>query len=136
MAQKNDYLISTLSKAALEWGTHRYTNSRGYVYGEGYLPIHAEDARRLELYNNNGTDYENVYGENLFHCSSVDGLFEGVLRSQGNRAKGDIYAKQFAGDKNLKALGHWFREVNAQEGDQVKVTWISPTEICIELLSE
>ena len=51
MPNTNDSFITTLKKAHLEWGTHRHTNTRGIVYGEGYLQIPISEARRLDIYN-------------------------------------------------------------------------------------
>lgn len=85
------------------------------------------------IYNQNGTDGEDIIGQNLFYCNSIDGLYQGVLRAQGNQDN-PRYAKQFSGDKNLKAIGHWFSQIDASIGDRIRVTWISPTEIIIEKL--
>lgn len=134
MAQRGDNFIVTVQKAHLEWGEHRYTNSRGIVYGEGYIKIPADVARRYNLLNQNGTNGKDVLGENLFYCKSADGAFSGVLRAQGCQEAGDIYAKQFAGDKNLKAIGDWYYSQGVTVGDRVKVTWTSETELYIELL--
>lgn len=122
----------TLKKSHLEWGTHRYTGSRNQIYGEGYIPIPSHIAYNYNLLNNNGTNYTDVLGKNLFNCTSVDGKFSGILRAQGSREAGDIYAKQFSGDKDLKSLGDWYYAIGASIGDQVKVTWISLTDIEIE----
>ena len=129
----NSYTI-TLKRAHLEWGTHRYTNSRGIVYGEGYIPIPSHRARAFSLYNQNGTGYSDILGENLFNCTSADGLFSGELRAQGCHQAGDIYAKQFSVNGDLRALGDWFYKIGACVGDRIKVTWISDTDIIIEKL--
>lgn len=39
MANIGDNFITTLKDAHLRWGTHRYTNSRTRIYGEGYLQV-------------------------------------------------------------------------------------------------
>ena len=132
MAQQGDSYIVTVQRAHLEWGEHRYTNSRGIIYGEGYIQIPAQYARRYNLLNQNGTNGTDVPGFNLFNCYSADGLFSGVLRAQGCYEAGDIYAKQFAGNKNLKAVGDWYYACGMQVGDHVKVTWINSTDLCIE----
>lgn len=132
MANTGDSYIITLSKSHLEWGTHRYTSSRGKVYGEGYIPIPARIARNFDLLNNNGTNKQAVLGKNIFNCASSDGLFHTTLRSQGCSKHGNIHAKQFSGNKNLKAIGSWYSQLNAQVGDQVRVTFTSPTDIVIE----
>lgn len=134
MAKAGDSYIVTIEKSHLEWGKHRYTNTRGIVYGEGYIKIPAKEARRLNLLNANGTDNKNVLGENLFNCVSADRNFKGVLRAQGCSGAGEPYAKQFAGDNNLKAIGDWYYSVGAKEGNKVKVTWSSHTDIVIELI--
>lgn len=134
MAQAGQSYTITLKKAHLEWGTHRFTNSRGVVYGEGYIPIPDIDARTFNIQNQNGTGYTDIFGVNLFNCRSVDGLFSGIVRAQGCKEAGYVYAKQFSGDGDLKAMGDWFYAVGANIGDRVKVTWSSPTDIVIEKL--
>lgn len=134
MANTGDSYAVTIKRSHLEWGQYRYTNSRGIVYGEGYIKIPAKEARRLNLLNTNGTYGRDIWGENLFNCISADGTFSCVLRAQGCSNAGEPHAKQFAGDNNLKALGDWYYIMKAQVGDQVKVTWSSPTDIVIELI--
>ena len=85
------------------------------------------------VYNQNGTGGKDIIGQNLFYCSSADGLYQGILRAQGNQDD-SRYAKQFSGDKNLKAIGTWFYQTGASIGDRIRVTWSSPTEILIEKL--
>lgn len=129
MAVAGDSYTIILNQAHLEWGTHRYTGSRGLVYGEGYIPIHSDIAHSFNLYNSN---FQNTgLGYNEFNCISADGFFEGVLKSSGCSHKGDIYAKNLHGSGNLRALGNWFAYCNAQVGDHVEITWTSPTDIVI-----
>ena len=134
MAKAGDVYEVTLTKAPLEWGTHRYTGSRGRIYGEGYIPIPSAVAHMYDLYNGNGTGKQDIWGENMFRCTSADGLYRGILRAQGCNRAGDIYAKQFSGDGDLKAIGSWYASIGADVGDIVRVTWISSTDIEIELL--
>ena len=133
MAQAGDSYAITLKKTHLKWGEHRYTNSRGTVYGEGYIPIPARYARKYQIVNKNGTPSGDTLGLNLFNCKSADGYYEGIIRAQGNTRAGYIYAKQFAGDKNLKALGDWFYKVSASVGDKVLVEWTSATDIITKI---
>lgn len=134
MANAGDSYAVTLTRAPLEWGTHRYTGSRNRIYGEGYIPIPSDVAHKYDLYNGNGTGKRDILGVNLFRCVSVDGVYSGVLRAQGCNRAGDIYAKQFSADGNLKAIGSWYASMGADIGDKVRVTWISPTNIEIEIL--
>lgn len=131
MAKRGDSFTITLKRPHLEWGSYRHTNSRGIVYGEGYIPIPASDAYRIELLNSNGTNGQDILGQNIFNCTSVDGNFRGLLKAQGNQSD-ERYAKQFAGDDDLKAIGDWFYAISANVGDCIEVTWISSTDITIE----
>jgi hypothetical protein len=120
--------VTTLKRAHLEWGNYRHTNTRGTVYGEGYIQIPRSDAIRIGINNSNL-----LGGRNTYNCNSVDGFLTNVtIKASGSSTAGDIYAKQFQGDGNLQLIGDWFNHVNAQTGDRVRVTWISPTEIEIE----
>ncbi|OAY86961.1 hypothetical protein AWM78_16200 [Bacillus subtilis subsp. subtilis] len=125
-----DTFTTTLKRAHLEWGSHRHTNTRGTVYGEGYLHIPRQEAMSLGIYNSNCSGANIIYT-----CNSADGFLQNAsLKASGCSTAGDIYAKQFQGNGNLQLIGQWFRHVNAQVGDQVKITWISQTEIEIELI--
>ena len=101
MANAGDTFTVELNQAQLEWGTFRFTGSRGLRYGEGYLKIPKPVALNLQLFNGNHTSGYDILGENIFHATSADGLFTGTLRSEGCSNAGDPYAKQFAGDKDL-----------------------------------
>ena len=132
MANTGNFYIITLKQAHLSWGTHRYTHTRGFVYGEGYIPIPIKYARRYNIVNSNATGGNDVLGQNIFNCRSVDEFFTGTLKAQGNSAAGSNYAKQLSANNDLKALGAWFVHINAQVNDRIKVTWTSPTDIVIE----
>lgn len=132
MANAGNTFTITLKQAHLNWGTHRYTNTRGVVYGEGYIPIPTIYAQRYNIVNSNATGGSDILGQNIFNCTSVDGFFTGQLKAQGNNAAGGNYAKQFSANDNLKALGSWFKHINAQVNDRIRVTWVSPTDITIE----
>lgn len=131
MARTGNSYVVTMEKAHLEWGSYRHTDSRGVVYGEGYILIPASYAREYELYNSNYTDGQDTLGKNIFNFRTADGFLSGVLKSQGSRNAGNIYAKQFSVDDDLKALGDWYAHVNMQVGDKVEVRFTSPTDIVI-----
>ena len=131
MAKAGDTFTIILKPPHLEWGTLRYTGSRGIQYGEGYIPIPASDAYRIGIFNSKQTNGNDVLGSNLFICKSVDGYYSGILKAQGNQSN-DVYAKNFSGNDDLKAIGSWYSKINANVDDRIKVTWISPTEITIE----
>lgn len=132
MANTGDSYVITLKQSHLGWGTYRYTNTRGPVSGERYIPIPAQYARRYNIVNSNATGGRDILGQNIFNCTSSDGFFTGQLKAQGNNAAGGNYAKQFSVNNDLKALGTWFVHINAQVGDRIRVTWVSPTDITIE----
>lgn len=132
MPKSGDYFIVELKPSHVDWGNYRYTDTREAIDGEGYIPIPLPQARSLGIYNSN---YKHTgLGYNLFNCTSADGHFDGVLKAAGSKESGDVYAKQFEGNGDLKALGRWFRKCGAKVGDRVKVLWTSPNDIVIELL--
>jgi hypothetical protein len=129
MPNTGDSYTVTIRKSHLKWGTYRYSNTRDPIYGEGYIRIPLKDARTFGIFNSN-----NASANTQFNCKSVDGYFNGVLLAQGSNKAGAIYAKQFAEQGNLKGIGNWYAYTKAKVDDQVRVTWISPTDIIIELL--
>ena len=131
MAKAGDSYVVTLKKSHLNWGTHRYTATRDYIEGEGYIPIPRHRAMAYALYNSNGTNKRDELGKNIFRYSSNDGRFSGLLRAQGSNSAGDIYAKQFAADGDLKEIGRWFSYIGASIGTKIQVEWTSPTDIII-----
>ena len=134
MAKAGDSYKVKLRNAHLGWGTYRETESRAKREGEAYIQIPANYARKYNLQNSNGTDGKDVLGVNLFRCKSADGLFSGVLRAQGSSKADSIVAKQFSVDKDLRALGDWYRQIGAQAGDTIRVTWTSESDIVVEKL--
>ena len=123
MASTGDFYIVELKEPHLDWGRVRYTNTRDRIPGEGYIPIPATDAYRLNLLNSNGTNGNDVLGQNLFYCTSADGSYQGVQ-----------YAKQFSEDGNLRGIGSWYASIGAVPGDRIRVFWTSPVDIIIEKL--
>lgn len=135
MAITGDSYTVEIKQAHLEWGSYRHTNTRGIVYGEGYIHIPREHALNFKIYNSNKNNGADVLGINIFNCTSVDGFFNNtLLKAAGSSSRGDTYAKQFQGNGNLHAIGDWYNHVGAQIGDIVRVTWTSPNDILIELL--
>lgn len=129
MPKAGDTFTVILKPSHLGWGTYRYTDSRDPIYGEGYIKIPRNYAISFGIYNSN-----NPSANPRYKCKAINGTFSGVLLAQGCGQKGDIYAKQFAEEGNLKGLGYWYRSVNAQVGGQVKVTFTSADSLTIEYL--
>ena len=134
MAQAGDSFIIHLGNTHLDWGRHRYTDSRDPIRHEGYLPIPAHIARRFNIMNSNATDGNDVLGSNLFYCQSTDGYLDGILKAQGCSSKGAFHAKNFSMQGNLKAIGNWLELMDSRVGDSVQLTWTSSTEIIVELI--
>jgi len=132
MADTGGTFIVELKPSHVDGGTYRHTDTRDPTDGEGCIPIPIKYAENYSIYNSNYKG--DVLRLNLFNCKSADGIFEGRLKAIGGRYSGDIYAKQFQGDGDLKALGVWFKKRSAKVGDKVKVTWISTTDIVIEII--
>ena len=128
----NTYTIQ-LGPSHLGWGDHRYTNTRDIIYGEGYIPLPIQTARAFNIFNSN---YSTTgWGYNLFHASSVDGFLNNVsLLAQGSKTAGDIYAKQFSVQGDLRMIGAWYANQNATTNNSVRVTWTSPTDIILQII--
>lgn len=105
---------------------HRHTCSRAIRYGEGYLQIPTPIARQLNITNSNSNN------NNLYTCNSADGfLTNATLKTNGCSNKGNIYAKQLNGNRNLKLLGDWFNHINAEKGDLIGIEFTSPSQILL-----
>ena len=127
MPKKGDEFTVTLKKAHIEWGTHRHTRTRDLIYGEGYIQIPSNIATSLDIYMSNKTCANTEYT-----CSSSDGTLKNViLKASGSQGQNLEYAKQFQGSGNLKALGDWYHAINAQIGDEIKISFTSPTDIVL-----
>lgn len=133
MARAGDSFTVTLRESHLDWGEYRNPTNREPVSGEGYIPIPKEKAKCFGIYNSNNRP--TGLGYNLFTSHSADGFLNNVmLLAQGASTAGDIYAKQFSVKDNLKKIGQWYSYMGAGVGDKVVVTFISPTEIELELI--
>jgi hypothetical protein len=125
--KQNDTFTITLGKTHLGWGTHRYTSSREIIYNEGYLPIPKDIAIKLNIYMSNKKDANIIY-----NFSTSDGFYSNEeLKASGCSNAGDIYAKNLAGNGDLKLLGKWFTHINAIKGDKIKISFTSPTHIIL-----
>lgn len=127
MPTTGNSFIATLKKTHLGWGTHRKTNSRPKIKNEGYLPIPYKYALSFQI-----TNLHYVKRSNIYKFSTSDKFYiDKELKASGNRKKGDIFAKNLHGKGDLKLLGTWFKHINAQIGDKIKVEFVSPTEILL-----
>lgn len=133
MAQAGNSYTVTLYETHLKWGIVRYSSSRIPVYGEGYIPIPRRAAKNYNIFNSN---YNHTgFGYNKYWVTSKDGfLNHEILLAQGCKEAGDIYAKQFSVEGDLKRIGQWYNYRNAKPGDRVEVTWVSPTEIEVDII--
>ena len=118
----NHYTV-TLKEAHIDWGRHRYTNTRDRIPEEGYVKIPIEFARMYGIHNGD-----------LYTATFTDDYPSFTARAAGTSTHGDIYAKQFQGDGDLKAFGRWYAHCNAEVGDTVKVTFTAPDVILFELI--
>lgn len=133
MAFAGDSYTKQLKPSHLGWGDYRYTNTRGIIYGEAYIPLPKPYAIAFNIFNSNNSTIG--LGYNLFRASSVDGFLNNVmLLAQGSSEAGNIYAKQFSVHGNLKMIGAWYANQNATTNDSVRVTWMSPTDILLEII--
>lgn len=129
MPRPGDKFVVLLKPSHLGWGTYRYTDTRDPIYGEGYIKIPKRYAEEFDIFNDNHPTADPRY-----RCTAVNGRYSGVLLAQGCSKAGNVYAKQFAEEGNLKGIGNWYRSVGAQVGGKVKVTFISSNSLEIEYL--
>lgn len=131
MPVQGDTFTIELMKTHLEWGTYRNTDSRKKMTNESYIPIPSSVARSIGIYNSN---YGEGLGKNIFNVvnKSDEKLFQ--IKSSGNSKAGDIYAKNFHGSGDLSLIHNWFISQNAKVGDTVKLTWVSNTDVYLELI--
>lgn len=128
MPKKGDSYTVTLKKSHIEWGSHRHTNTRELIYGEGYIQIPAEYATKFDIFMSNNPNANIEYT-----CTSSDGtLSEVILKASGSQGKDNLYAKQFQGSGNLKTIGSWYNKIKAKVGDKIKITFKSSTSIYVE----
>lgn len=81
MAQAGDSYTASLKLSQLDWGKHRYTNSRIHIPNERYLPIPIAYARRFNILNGNGTNGQDILGKNLFRLFICRWHFSGFIKS-------------------------------------------------------
>ena len=133
MAKQGDSYRIKLKPPYLNWGDYRNPTNREFIDGEGYIPIPREYAERFGIFNSN--HIPKGLGYNMFYASSADGFLDNVLLlAQGCSNAGDVYAKQFSVKGDLKKIGSWYRHCNASTDNFVKISWLSPTEILLEIL--
>ena len=111
-----------LKKAHIEW--KRKTGPRG-DHGEAYLPIPSKFAYLYDI--KKGDVFQCLDEDNKETC------FE--LKSEGTQVRRD-YAKQFAGNRNLKILYDWYASKGASEGDYVVVTIFSNNRMYIRYVGQ
>ena len=128
MPKKNDSYIIKLKESHLKnWGTHRYTNTRGKINNESYIPILVSKAKEYNILNSNQSEHNIIYTAKFKNTDiSVE-----VLASGSTKA-GDKYAKQFHGKGNLKALTPEYETLGVKVGDEIKITFIDEKNFEIE----
>jgi hypothetical protein len=126
MATAGQSFTVEIKPSHIGWGTYRHTATRDPIYGEGYIKIPSEYAHRYDIFNDNHPTANPRY-----HCHALNGSFAGVLLAQGCNTAGDVYAKQFAEEGDLKGIGNWYRSVHAQVGGHVEVVFTSVNSMTI-----
>jgi len=133
MANTGDTYTVSLKPSHLHWGEHRNPTNRDIIPGEGYIPIPKNCAMNYGIFNSNHR--HTGVGHNLFYANSIDGFLNNVvLLAQGCSNAGDIYAKQFSVKGNLQMIGNWYRNCGATLNNSVRVTWINPTSVLLEII--
>lgn len=133
MPNAGDSYTVPVTHSQIEWGKYRNPTSRDVIEGEGYIAIPRRYAVAYGLYNSNSS--QTGLGYNEFVVSSSDGFINNeILLAQGCSKAGDPYAKNFSVKKNLKRIGGWLARNNATIANKIRVTFISPTEVFLEII--
>lgn len=132
MAKAGFYYDVEVMDPHSDWGMVRHTDSRDRREGEAYIKIPSGIAYDFGIYNSAGAGGD-IFGKSLFNCTTADGSFSVVLRAEGNQSYKE-FAKQFAGDGDLKAVGELYRVIGAHAGDTIRVKWTSESDIVVEKL--
>lgn len=129
MPKAGDSFVVEVLDIHVGWGTYpkRRSPTRSSTPGEGYIKIPKPEAIKFNIFNSN------MMGANtLYSVTTKNGCpIEEMLLAQGCSQQGDIYAKQFSAQGNLKAIGGWYASVHAQPGGHVEVCFTSPTSLTI-----
>ena len=127
MAKSGDYYIVEVLEPHANWGTYRNPTNRKPIDGETYVKIPAKYARQFKI--ERETKYI-AYFENNFPAMEIKASGNGPFEN------GIQYAKQFEGIGKgaCKAFTPWYRECDIQVGDNIKVEFLSPTEILFKKL--
>lgn len=123
MPHSGDSYSVVLKQTHLNWGTYRHTATRPEIPGEAYVPIPKQYA----------LSYDIQLGD-LYQAVFADGFPSFVAKAAGNSRAGDIHAKQFQGNGDLKAFGRWFESVDAEIGDEVIVRFIDSRTVEFTLI--
>lgn len=133
MAKTGDSYRVRLKEPHLNWGEYRNATNRESIEGEGYIPIPRGKAEEFNIYNSNNS--KTGLGYNEFYASSDDGFLDDVvLLAQGCSEKGDVYAKQFSIEGDLKKIGSWYKQVGATTANSVEVTWLDSQNILLKIV--
>lgn len=123
MPNTGDMYNVEIKPSHIDWGRYRYTTTRNRIEGEAYVKIPREYAINF-----------GIHLGDLYTATFTDGFPSFVVRAAGNSGAGDVYAKQFQGDGDLKAFGRWYTSVGAKVGDSICVEFISPTTVNFTLI--
>ena len=130
MPQAGDSFVVKVLQVHLGWGAPpgRISRSRQTRTGEGYIKIPRKYAKAFNIFNSNYSASNHLYNVTCINGQQI----KGKLLAQGCSNAGDIYAKQFSVQGNLREIGAWYKSVNAQVGGRVRVTFTSPTDLSIQ----
>lgn len=123
MPRAGDSYTVEVKQSHLDWGRHRYTNTRDRIAGEAYVKIPRAYAESFDIHTGS-----------IYNATFTDGFPGFQAKAAGNSEAGDIYAKQFQGDGDLKAFGRWYQHCGAEVGDEVLVEFTSSTDVQFTLI--
>ena len=107
-----------------EYNPKRVSPSRPRRLNETYIVIPRYYAEMFGIY------MKNKIGAVIeYDAYDQTGQFICTLKAQGNQYAGDIFAKQFAGRRNLTALVDWIDTYGVTDNDVIEVEFLTPNSL-------
>lgn len=105
----------------------RSSESRNTVLKESYLHIPQSAAKKYGIFNSNKAGAQTNYD-----AYDKDGNKIATLKAQGDTKSGEVYAKQFSGSGNLKAMFPWLSKNKITDDDELEIEFLSEHSIKVE----
>jgi hypothetical protein len=115
MPKKGDKFQTNTYQNWGEYNPKRISHSRHPEQDEAYITIPKQFAKQFDIRMSNDPDANTDY-----KAHDSKGNLICTLKAQGCSTKGDVFAKQFAGNGDLSALRSWILENKVNDNDTIE----------------